>query len=272
MNSAYRRQIRHGAFAAVLLGLAFAVAGAAQAQTFTDLHDFNAGAGDPRSSTAAGWRRDGNFYAESGDGGTSNLGTIFKVTPSGTVTITHTLISTDGYSSNTGGGTSLGADGNFYGNGFSGGSSGDGTVFKVTPTGTLTVLHNFTNTGDGANPANALVLDTNGNFYGPSEASPVTIYQITPAGTFSTISTLTTAEGYEGGQLSIGSDGNVYGAMNLGGANGYGTALKATPAGAVDVLHNFDSTDGADAAGGMVQASNGNFMERHRWEAPATRG
>jgi uncharacterized repeat protein (TIGR03803 family) len=261
MNSAYRRQIRHGAFAAVLLGLAFAVTGAAQAQTYTDLHDFNAGTGDPTffNSGRLAQGRDGNFYAQSGNGGTSSLGTIFKVTPSGTVAIIHSLVSTDGYSSNTGGGTTLGANGDFYANGFSGGSSGYGTVFKVTPTGTLTVLHNFTDTGDGYNPANAQVTDTNGNLYGTTDSNPVTIYQITPAGTFSTITTLTTAEGIEGGQLSIGSDGNVYGGMNLGGANGYGTAFKTTPAGVVTVLHNFDPTDGDYAAGGMVQAANGKF-------------
>jgi uncharacterized repeat protein (TIGR03803 family) len=246
--------------ALLALGLGLSLL-AAPPITFTDLHDFNGGAGDPTTfnSGRMAQGRDGNFYAESGNGGTAGAGTIFKLAPTGTVTIIHSLISSDG--TNPVGGITLGTDGNFYGNGFSGGSSGDGTAFKVTPSGTLTVLHNFTNTGDGGNPVNALVLGTNGSFYGTTDASPgpATIYQVTPAGTFSTIHTLTTAEGFQGGQLSVGSDGNLYGAMNFGGLNGFGTNFKVTPGGVLTVLHNFDNTDGAEPAFGSAQAANGKF-------------
>jgi uncharacterized repeat protein (TIGR03803 family) len=229
--------------------------------TYTDLHDFNGGAGDPTyfDSGRLAQGRNGKFYAESRNGGTSGDGTVFTVTTSGTVTIFHSLSATDGASPQ--GGITLGTDGNFRGNAVSGGTANLGTVFKITPAGALSVLHNFTNTGDGLNPFNALVMDTHGNFYGTTNvpSPPATIYKVSPSGIFSTIHTLSSSEGYEGGQLNLGSNGKIYGAMNLGGANGYGTAFSVTTGGTFTVLHNFNNTDGADAAEGMVQAGNGKF-------------
>ena len=56
-------------------------------------------------------------------------------------------------------------DGNFYGTTAAGGANGNGTVFKITPSGTLTTLHSFDGT-DGSNPIAGLVQATDGNFYG----------------------------------------------------------------------------------------------------------
>src|SRR5262249_5192632 len=136
---------------------------ASPAQTYTDLHDFNASTGDPYnffvSKLAQG--RDGNFYAESDGPGN---GTVAKLTPSGSVSVILSFNGTDG--SFAVGGMTLGNDGNLYGDTWNGGTSGNGITFKVTPAGVETPLHNFTNSGDGRNPANALVLGKDGNFYG----------------------------------------------------------------------------------------------------------
>jgi len=242
--------------------LAWALAGMAilaQAQTYTDLHDFNPGAGDPHnfyeSKLAQG--RDGDFYAESNAGGTSGNGTVFKVSPSGTVTVVHSFDGTDG--SNAIGGMTLGTDGNFYGNTWSGGSLGNGITFKITSSGTETALHNFANSGDGANPANVLVAGT-GLFYGTTNNSSAdTVYKVTPAGGFKTLHAFSSSDGQSGGQLFLGSDGNVYGGMNQGGLYGYGTAFKMTTAGKLTVLHNFNNTDGNQAAPGMVQMTASKF-------------
>src|ERR1035438_9873932 len=59
-----------------------------------------------------------------------------------------------------------GKNGSLYGTTTYGGTSGNGTIFKVTPTGTLTTIYNFANTPDGANPDAGLVLGTDGKFYG----------------------------------------------------------------------------------------------------------
>jgi uncharacterized repeat protein (TIGR03803 family) len=246
------------AFVAAMVALALAVGTIpAHAQTFTDLHDFNASAGDPYNFNVSKLTqgRDGNFYAESNSGGTGN-GIVAKMTPSGTVSVILSFDGTDG--SNALGGMTLGTDGNLYGDTWNGGTSNQGVTFKVTPAGLETGLHNFTNTGDGPNPANALVLGTDGNFYDTTNSPPDTIYKVSSSGVFKTLHTLSTAEGTSGGQLSQGSDGNFYGGMNGGGPNGFGTLFKMTPSGTFTVL-NFTDSDGSIAAPGMVQASNGAF-------------
>jgi uncharacterized repeat protein (TIGR03803 family) len=243
----------------VLVLGAFVTPRLARSQNYTDLHDFNPGAGDPHnfyeSKLAQG--RDGNFYAESNGGGISGNGTVFKITPSGTLAIIHSFNGADG--SNAIGGMTLGTDGNLYGNTWSGGSSGNGIVFKITPKGTETALHNFANSGDGANPGNVLVLST-GLFYGTTNnSSAETIYKVTSAGALTTLHTFSNSDGVGGGQLALGSDGNIYGGMNQGGANGFGTAFKMTTKKVFTVLHNFNNTDGYQAAPGMVEVTPGTF-------------
>src|SRR5229473_950007 len=80
------------------------------------------------------------------------------------VTVLHTFAGTDGALPR----ASLihATDGNFYGTTFSGGATSSGTVFKMTPGGTVTVLHAFTGGTDGALPFAALIQATDGNFYG----------------------------------------------------------------------------------------------------------
>jgi uncharacterized repeat protein (TIGR03803 family) len=231
----------------------------AQAQTYTDLHDFNPGAGDPHtfveSHLAQG--RDGNFYTESNGGGTSGNGTVFKVTPSGAVTVIHSFDGTDG--SNAVGGMTLGLDGNLYGETWSGGSFGNGITFKITSAGKETALHNFANNGDGANPANVLVRSGT-FFYGTTnDFSAETVYKVTSGGVLKTLHTFSNADGQAGGQLLLGSDGNIYGGMNQGGQFGFGTAFKMTPKGGLTVLHNFNGTDGNQPAPGMVEITPGKF-------------
>ena len=243
----------------VLVLSAFVTPRLAQSQTYTDLHDFNPSAGDPHtfieSKLAQG--RDGNFYTESNGGGASGNGTVFKVSPSGTTTVIHSFDGTDG--ANAIGGMTLGTDGNLYGDTWSGGSFGNGITFKITPAGTETALHNFADNGDGANPANVLVRNST-LFYGTTNnASAETIYQVTSGGVLKTLHTFSNADGQAGGQLLLGSDGNIYGGMNQGGTFGFGTAFKMTPKGVLTVLHNFNITDGDQAAPGMVEITPGKF-------------
>src|SRR5205809_7255222 len=56
-------------------------------------------------------------------------------------------------------------DGNFYGTTVGGGSSGDGTVFKIDPAGTLTTLHSFASS-NGASPYAGLIQAKDGSLYG----------------------------------------------------------------------------------------------------------
>jgi uncharacterized repeat protein (TIGR03803 family) len=105
---------------------------------------------------------DGNFYGTTEQGGIYGDGTVFKMTPDGTVT---TLASLDGDNEWPEGALALGNDGNFYGTSYYGGGMMHGSVFKVTTNGVVTTLVTFT--GDnGANPFAGLTLGNDGNFYG----------------------------------------------------------------------------------------------------------
>jgi uncharacterized repeat protein (TIGR03803 family) len=113
----------------------------------------------------------GNFYGTTGWGGANNFGTVFEITPGGKLTTLYSFDLTDGsmpYIAMV-----QASDGNLYGTTTGGGPSavpgtmngGDGTVFKITPGGELTTLHNFDGT-DGAVVYGGLAQATDGNFYG----------------------------------------------------------------------------------------------------------
>ena len=142
--------------------------------TFTLLHSFDISDGAwPESGVVEG--SDGNFYGTTAMGGNTGCetgatcGTIFKITPSGTLTTLHFFSGPDGWAPVAG--LVLASDGNFYGTTNSlgendGHCSGDscGTIYKVTPDGTLTTLHTFDGT-DGWFP-NGLLQATDRTFYG----------------------------------------------------------------------------------------------------------
>jgi uncharacterized repeat protein (TIGR03803 family) len=140
------------------------------AQNFTTLHRFDSTDG---AFPAAGLIQatDGNLYGATQGGGPNGYGTVFKITPSGTLTTLYDFCSQsgcpDGYSPN---GLVQATDGNFYGTTAGGGANlYYGTVFKMTPSGTLTTLYSFCSQSgctDGANPYAGLIQAIDGNFYG----------------------------------------------------------------------------------------------------------
>jgi uncharacterized repeat protein (TIGR03803 family) len=119
-----------------------------------------------------GQAANGDLFGITIFGGANGDGTIFKITPGGTLTTLYSFCSqtncTDG--AEAGAGLVQASDGDFYGTTqYGGGANDGGTVFKITPGGTLTTLYNFcsqTNCTDGVAPEARLVQDTNGDFYG----------------------------------------------------------------------------------------------------------
>ena len=165
------------------------------------------------------------------------------------------------------------SDGNFYGTTAYGGANGDGTVFKITPSGAETVLHSFNST-DGAQPIGGLVQASDGNLYGTTEYGGNhdwgTLFKITPSGTFTSLYSFT--GGTDGGNpfnetLVEGSDGNLYGTTSVGGAYGNpssgGTVFCITTSGALTTLHSFIPNDtdnnGEAPIAGLTLGSDGNL-------------
>ena len=249
----------------------------------------------------------GDFYGTTSSGGAygggaecyaARCGTIFKITPSGTLTTLYSFCSqggslcTDGESPQAA--LVQATNGDLYGTTNWGGANGYGTVFKITTRGTLTTLYSFcaqANCTDGAIP-NGLVTATNGDLYGTTAAGGAsavscfadasgcgTVFEITPAGTLTTLYSFCAQSGCADGQDPIGAlvlatDGNFYGTTVGGGAYGggflcsdpgCGTVFKITPSGTLTTLYSFCSqggplcTDGDDPNGGLIQATNGDF-------------
>jgi uncharacterized repeat protein (TIGR03803 family) len=152
----------------------------------------------------------------------------------------------------------LGKDGNFYGVAPGGGSANEGTVYKITPAGTYTVFHNFTNGSDGGQPVYPPVQGNDGNFYGTTSAGTSTFYKVTPSGTFTTVHTFASSEGNQCTIFVLGIDGNFYGGCaNIFGSSG--TLFKISTAGHVTVLHYVNKATDGQGPAGMIQATDGNF-------------
>lgn len=136
--------------------------------THTPLHWFSGGTADgeaPNGRLVQG--SDGDFYGTTYAGGANGAGTVFKVSSAGVTTILHSFGTGAGAPAKPMAGLVRGRDNNFYGTTYGGGSSGNGTIFKVTPEGEVTVLHSFASDGsDGLWPEAGLTLGSDGNLYG----------------------------------------------------------------------------------------------------------
>lgn len=180
----------------------------------------------------------------------------------GTLTVPYSFDYTDGASPTSG--LTLSTDGYFYGTTVNAGTSSYGTVFKITPSGILTILHNFTNSGDGAYPYAPPIQGTDGNFYGTTSQTDIgygTVYKITSSGQFTTLYSFDSTHGsYPFAPLIQGTDGNFYGTTKTGGTNyGNGVVYKITSSGRLTVLSNFDQTHGGQPISPLVQGNDGNF-------------
>jgi uncharacterized repeat protein (TIGR03803 family) len=155
-----------------------------------------------------------------------------------------------------------GRNGDLYGTAPVGGNSGRGGVFKVTPTGTYSVIYNF-NGIVGANPYSGLTMGRDGNFYGTTFGGGTggfgIVFRITPGGVVTVLHNFVYNDGTGAYAPPIqGTDGNFYGTTSTGGFS-YGAVYKVTPAGVFTVLHTFDNTDGATPIAPLIQATDGSF-------------
>jgi uncharacterized repeat protein (TIGR03803 family) len=193
----------------------------------------------------------GNLYGTSRSGGAFGLGSVFKLTTRGKETVLHSFTGgPDGATPFAG--LILDSAGNLYGTTYDGGSSASrGIVFKLDPSGTVTVLHTFKASGDGAHPYAGLTRDSQGNLYGTTyfggKSGFGTIFKIDSTGKETVLHSFSGPEGASPyfGSLVIDENSNIFGAASTGGASNVGTVFKRSPGGKLTVLHTFSGADGA---------------------------
>jgi hypothetical protein len=271
------RLTNHRLFAIAVLTTTVAFTAISAHAQFTVLNSFGAPGGantaNPIGVIAQG--EDGSLYSTSipSPGGTPEDGQVYKVTTAGVGKVLTTFCTgssgcTNGFSSVSG--LVMRPDGHFLGTTLSNSwtETGFGTIFDVSPTGTLTTLYNFTGEADGGFSQSGPIVGPDGAFYGVTSSSNVncgTIYRLTSVPTV--IHTFTSAaEKTNGcapyGALVLGTDGSFYGTTPFQGPNGYGTVFKVTyrpgQSTLFTVLASFDSTTGPPV-GALVEGNDGNF-------------
>jgi uncharacterized repeat protein (TIGR03803 family) len=214
---------------------------------------------------------DGNFYGTTYSGGDltqgngRGLGTVFKMTPEGALTTLVKFKFTNGALPNAG--LIEGCDGDFYGTTESGGTfltakgSYQGTIFKVTPNGTLTTLVKF-NYSNGSDPRGALVQGSDGNFYGTTATGGAfgngTVFKMTPAGALTTLVSFE-SNGEPWTELALGRDGNFYG-VTWGASSGErGSVFRVTPSGKLSTLIDFAGSSAAEPEVAVTFGRDGNL-------------
>jgi uncharacterized repeat protein (TIGR03803 family) len=250
---------------------------------FTKLVDFTGNGPSNRGSSPQGnfiQGNDGNFYGTTTTGGANGDGTVFRLTGAGILTtlvdFTASGSAADPYrGSGPAGGLFLSGDGNFYGTTISGGLSGKGTVFRLTPQGQMTVLVDFTGNSGAARgyyPQCSLIQGSDNNFYGTTSSGGAngdgTVFKMTPAGVLTTLVDFTGDGPTNRGSipqagLIQGSDGNFYGTTNQGGAASDGTVFKMTPSGVLTTLFDFPASYPYQLeypTAGLIQGPDGNFF------------
>jgi uncharacterized repeat protein (TIGR03803 family) len=264
----------------VLFLLCAALVVSSSAQTFSNIANFDGTNGmGPVGILATGI--DGNFYGTTQGGGTcvgGGCGTVFKMTPSGTLTTIYNFCKRNNCpdGSDPFWGLTLATDGNFYGTTYGGGANlVGGVVFKVSSAGKEAVLYSFCESEtctDGSTPEGGVIQGLDGNFYGTTRNggnSPScnndgycgNVFKTTPSGTTTTLYNFCSLPNCADGDLPTtplvqGSDGNFYGTTGGGVGGSFGTIFKLTPGGKLTTLYSF-SADSEPS--GLIQGTDGNF-------------
>jgi uncharacterized repeat protein (TIGR03803 family) len=218
--------------------------------TYGILHSFSGGADGAEPWTGVTLDAAGNLYGTTMEGGqkgsncNNGCGTVYEISPSGSGWNESVLYSFS-YPGASGccpyAPLTLDQTGNLYGTTQSGGSTGGGTVYELSPSNGgfgFSLVYTFpSQNGDGDGSESKLVMDQAGNFYGATEDGGLyglgMVFKLTPGSGGWTFTVLHEFDGNEGslpaGNLVLDASGNLYGVAVAGGKYNDGVIWEITP-------------------------------------------
>jgi len=238
---------------------------------YTLLYQFSGGA-DGGAPIGPIQGADGNLYGVTITGGNGD-GTVFKYSPSTGTLSTILSLNADGSQGNGPNAALIQAsDGSLYGNTYTGGANNCGTIFRLTTTGVMLNVYSFPCGLGGSTPQAPLYEASDGNLYGTTfyggkvnssgdcKKGCGTVFRVAHG----LVSVIYRFSGYPtdgalGAGLTEGTDGNLYGGTDRGGAHDFGTLYQITTSGQYKLLYSFVDTVGSAPVAPLMQHTNGKF-------------
>jgi uncharacterized repeat protein (TIGR03803 family) len=247
-----------------------------QAGEETVLYSFKGGTDGANPIAKLTFDAAGNLYGTTSAGGAYGGGTVFKVSKTGAETVLHSFGNgTDG--SDPVAGVMVTKKDEVFGTTSTGGTSGYGTIFALTPSKSgwkETILHSFALQSDGGTPYAGLVADQSGNLYGTTTAGGEggengggTIFKLALSGGGLTFGVLDGLAGYGISgtyrNVLLDASGNIYATTHCDGSYSAGTVYELSPSGSTwnyNPLYEFTGgTDGLYSFSNLVFDKQGNL-------------
>lgn len=251
-------------------------------EAFTELYGFLS-AWNPQAGLIQG--TNGILYGTTTGGGDYGYGMVFQMTTNGLLTPMVSFSVTNGAAPQAR--LLQTADGNLFGTTYYGGTNailgmGYGTIFKVSPAGTLTSMFSFNGT-NGANPTAGLVQAWDGNLYGTTLNGGTkgfgTIFKISTNGSFSTVLSFVGTNGtYPQAALIPGTNQSLFGSTSRGGSSfrgfgsGDGTIFSLSTNGTLTIMTNLSTLTGTQPLAELAQGADGNFFGTTSFYGPGGKG
>ena len=209
------------------------------------LYSFAGGTADGTDPGTLVQGPNGNLYGVTSVGGPTNTGSIFELTLGGAETVLHFFTTGGSNALNPSSPLLLASDGNFYGVTSAGGTSGDGTLYRISPAGAYTVLYSFPiyNGSALSIPEGPLIQASNGELVGTcydggtGGAGGVFTFDLKTDTETDLAMGVGTFSSPQNGVVQA-SDGNFYGVTTYSGSN---VLFEVTPTGTASVVYNFNS-------------------------------
>jgi uncharacterized repeat protein (TIGR03803 family) len=223
--------------------------GSPQLKTLVHLTGDTGPAPGRRLVSAMAQTRDGTLFGTTPEGGPANGGTVFRLTVDGQFTSLVSFGQPPWPFYNPTGGITLGLDGNLYGH-CALERDGHGAIFRMTPAGELQIVARF-GPPNGTQPASTLLCAPDGTFYGTTLLGGThqrgTLFKVTPGGELTTLLSFPDlggpTSGGPWGLPTLGTDGNLYSTIEVGGPGQNGVLYRATPKGELRSMVEFSRSE-----------------------------